>query len=106
MPAMLKSSRSSLLAASALMAMALAPGMQPASAHDGPAARTAAATPAAPKHSTKAPTSPEQRAAWMRVRSNGAASRRFPGRGWSVAHDRRMARKRRNVIKARRAGRR
>lgn len=39
---------------------------------------------------------------WRRTRGR---RRTFPGLGWSVAHDRRMAKKRRQVIKARRAKR-
>lgn len=49
--------------------------------------------------------SPEQRAAFRNSRNGYSWHRRWPGRGWTVAHDRRMARKRRNVAKARRAGR-
>jgi len=104
MPAMLKT-RAALLAATTL-AFAAGMGSPPTSVADtAPALRGSTVTAGVPKHTQRAPTSPEQRAAWLRVRSNGAASRRFPGRGWPVAHDRRMARKRRNVIKARRAKR-
>lgn len=35
----------------------------------------------------------------------GSGPRRWPGRGWSVAHDRRMARKRRNKLANRKAQR-
>ena len=104
MPAMRSTRSSSLLAAVGLMAAGMfSPAMQGAS--DGPALRPLTASQGAPKSSHKAPVSPEQRAAWLRVRSSRAARRRFGGLGWSVAHDRRMARKRRNVIKARRAKR-
>jgi len=102
MPAMLLA-RASLLAASAL---AFASGMGAASApavDATPALRNSTVAASTPKQVPRSQSSPEQRAAWLRVRANGGASRRFPGRGWSVAHDRRMARKRRNVIKARRA---
>ncbi|MFG6462294.1 hypothetical protein ACG04Q_12000 [Roseateles sp. DXS20W] len=100
----MRSTRSTLLAFAAMAAAALGSGVTVAT-QEGTTARAEAVQAAAPKHANKAPTSPEQRAAWLRVRGHAAASRRFPGRGWTVAHDRRMARKRRNVIKARRANR-
>jgi hypothetical protein len=102
MPAMLN--RIALLAASALMGAGMSVAIAPQGG-DWPSARALSAASTTPKHGNKAPASPEQRAAWLRVRSNRAASRRFGGLGWPVATDRRMARKRRNVIKARRAKR-
>jgi len=104
MAAMLKT-RSALLGAAALAAMALAPAALMATAVDATPSARATATKAAPQHGSATPTSPEQRAAWLRVRGSFHGRRTWPGRGWTVAHDRRMARKRRNVIKARRAGR-
>lgn len=104
MPAMLKA-RSALLGAAALAAMAFAPAVMAPAMDVAPGARAASATKAAPKHGNTTPASPEQRAAWLRVRGSFHGRRTWPGRGWTVAHDRRMARKRRAVVKARRASR-
>ena len=46
-----------------------------------------------------------QAADLMGWRRRSGPRRTFPGYGWSVAHDRRMAKKRRQVLKARRAKR-
>jgi hypothetical protein len=100
MPAM----RSILGLAAAVAVSAFAGAGMPTTADSSPVARTMEATKGVPKHGSKTPTSPEQRAAWLRTRGSRARGG-YPKPGWTVAHDRRMARKRRNVIKARRAAR-
>lgn len=66
-----------------------------------------AATPAgvaAPKAALTAPVTQAQRRQIRQLKSFIAATRVHRG-GWSVAHDRRMAKKRRNVLRNRRAHR-
>jgi hypothetical protein len=94
MPAM----RSILGLAAAVAVSAFAGAGMPTTADSSPVARTMEATKGVPKHGSKTPTSPEQRAAWLRTRGSRARGG-YPKPGWTVA------RKRRNVIKARRAAR-
>lgn len=79
------------------MAMMAAGGMAPIPTTSAPVAR--ATTPQVqdqPATPRSVATSPEQRAilqAWKALRST---RRTYPTQGWSVMHDRRMARKKRN----------
>lgn len=102
----MRNSRASLFGT--LAAAALAAGLAPGSvviAGGGTAAsesRDSVSTKATNK-ATRLPATPSLESIFGRGFPASAGSRTWPGLGWPVAHDRRMARKRRNVLKNRRA---
>lgn len=88
----------------ALAAGAMMGGTLPTAAgtHDGATVSTAVAT-AAKGLPWVERSSPAEKAAWLRMRGWGLARHSYPRPGWSVRYGQRLARKRRNQARHRRA---